>query len=77
MTDWITTPIEPLLRGVVDVEHTPHGLLPHRIKAAGRKHNGMAVERPAGVADAPTPFIDARALIGCRHRLHLDAAHPG
>ncbi|AFT98031.1 hypothetical protein O3I_000345 [Nocardia brasiliensis ATCC 700358] len=43
----------------------------------GRKHNGMAVERPAGVADAPTPFIDARALIGCRHRLHLDAAHPG
>ncbi|WP_029930489.1 TM0106 family RecB-like putative nuclease [Nocardia otitidiscaviarum] len=22
-------------------------------------------------------FIDARALIGCRHRLHLDALHPG
>ncbi|MFE3542109.1 TM0106 family RecB-like putative nuclease [Nocardia sp. NPDC059177] len=22
-------------------------------------------------------FLDARSLIGCRHRLHLDAAHPG
>ncbi|MFF7938239.1 TM0106 family RecB-like putative nuclease [Nocardia gamkensis] len=25
---------------------------------------------------APTAFIDARALIGCRHRLRLDATHP-
>lgn len=24
----------------------------------------------------PTAFIDARALIGCRHRLHLTATHP-
>ncbi|MEU7630059.1 TM0106 family RecB-like putative nuclease [Nocardia sp. NPDC049220] len=39
----------------------------------GRKRNGTAVDRPA---DAPTAFIDARALIGCRHRLHLDATHP-
>ncbi|MFC9893186.1 TM0106 family RecB-like putative nuclease [Nocardia sp. NPDC127579] len=26
---------------------------------------------------APVAFIDARSLIGCRHRLHLDAAFPG
>ncbi len=39
----------------------------------GRKRNGSAVDRPA---DVPTAFIDARALIGCRHRLRLDAAHP-
>ena len=39
----------------------------------GRKRNGSAVDRPA---DLPTAFIDARALIGCRHRLRLDAAHP-
>ncbi|MFI9507665.1 TM0106 family RecB-like putative nuclease [Nocardia sp. NPDC052566] len=25
---------------------------------------------------APVAFIDARSLIGCRHRLHLDATHP-
>lgn len=39
----------------------------------GRKRNGTTVGRPA---DAPSAFIDARALIGCRHRLHLDADHP-
>ncbi|MBF6335031.1 TM0106 family RecB-like putative nuclease [Nocardia abscessus] len=39
----------------------------------GRKRNGTAVDRASGV---PTAFIDARALIGCRHRLHLDATHP-
>ncbi|WP_051406789.1 TM0106 family RecB-like putative nuclease [Nocardia sp. CNY236] len=33
----------------------------------------MAGDRPAG---SPAAFIDARALIGCRHRLHLDSTHP-
>ncbi|RJO77293.1 TM0106 family RecB-like putative nuclease [Nocardia panacis] len=29
-----------------------------------------------GSSVTPTAFVDARALIGCRHRLHLNAAHP-
>ncbi|NQE70785.1 hypothetical protein NG2371_05256 [Nocardia gamkensis] len=39
----------------------------------GLERNGTAVDRATG---APTAFIDARALIGCRHRLRLDATHP-
>ncbi|WP_435874355.1 TM0106 family RecB-like putative nuclease [Nocardia vinacea] len=47
----------------------------------GRNHEGVADERQAEVSTAsmpaePTAFVDARALIGCRHRLHLNAAHP-
>ncbi|WP_227999319.1 TM0106 family RecB-like putative nuclease [Nocardia australiensis] len=32
--------------------------------------------RDAAAAGTPRAFVDARALIGCRHRLHLNAAHP-
>jgi predicted RecB family nuclease len=39
----------------------------------GLKRDGTAVDRATG---APTAFIDARALIGCRHRLRLDATYP-
>lgn len=39
----------------------------------GGKRNGTAVDR---ATDVPTAFIDARALIGCRHRLRMDASHP-
>ncbi len=57
----------------------------------GRKDDGSAADRSSDLAaaldhDGPTEnapiekaraaFIDARALIGCRHRLHLDADHP-
>jgi predicted RecB family nuclease len=42
----------------------------------GRNRDGTADDRPAGVRDARRAFVDARALIGCRHRLHLNAAHP-
>ncbi|WP_328432623.1 MULTISPECIES: GDSL-type esterase/lipase family protein [unclassified Streptomyces] len=35
--DWITTPITAdLLRGALDVEHTEHGVLPHRLPARAR-----------------------------------------
>ncbi len=52
----------------------------------GREDEGSAAVRPAGI-DAPetpagfteavTGYLDARALIGCRHRLRMDAAHGG
>ncbi|TCK00856.1 putative RecB family nuclease [Nocardia alba] len=32
---------------------------------------------PASAADFRTAFLDARSLIGCRHRLRLDAENPG
>lgn len=40
----------------------------------GRVDDGMAGNRQA--VGGPVAFIDARALIGCRHRLHLNSAHP-
>ncbi|WP_029896020.1 GDSL-type esterase/lipase family protein [Nocardia brasiliensis] len=54
MTAWITTPIEPLLCGVLDVEHTADGLLPHRFPAAARKqfpddYLATVEAQPAGV----------------------------
>lgn len=39
-----------------------------------------ATATPAAATAAPTAsvtaFVDARSLIGCRHRLHLNSAHP-
>ncbi|MGW2570825.1 GDSL-type esterase/lipase family protein [Streptomyces sp. NPDC001537] len=35
--DWITTPVTAeLLRGALDIEHTEHGVLPHRLPARAR-----------------------------------------
>ncbi|WP_054811609.1 TM0106 family RecB-like putative nuclease [Nocardia arizonensis] len=52
----------------------------------GRVDDGAAGERAArdfagrrlegGAGGGSVAFIDARALIGCRHRLHLTATHP-
>lgn len=43
----------------------------------GRNDDGRADQRQAGDgALSAVAYIDARALIGCRHRLHLNAAHP-
>ncbi|MFB8247476.1 GDSL-type esterase/lipase family protein [Streptomyces sp. NPDC055952] len=53
--DWITTPITAaLLRGALDLEHTEHGLLPHRLPARARAQNtdpqlAMAEAQPSGV----------------------------
>ncbi|CAL9546348.1 hypothetical protein SUDANB1_04336 [Streptomyces sp. enrichment culture] len=53
--DWITTPLTAdLLRGALDVEHTEHGLLPHRLPARARAQNtnaqlAMAESQPSGV----------------------------
>lgn len=54
VTEWITTPIEPLLRGALEVERTELGLLPHRMPAWARKQHPAAqlatVEaQPSGV----------------------------
>ncbi|MFG3657055.1 GDSL-type esterase/lipase family protein [Streptomyces sp. NPDC047706] len=55
MDSWITTPLTPAhLRGALDVERTPHGLLPHRLPAAARAQNTdaqleMAESQPSGV----------------------------
>ncbi|MFE4214158.1 GDSL-type esterase/lipase family protein [Streptomyces sp. NPDC056844] len=51
----ITTPLtEDLLRGALELEHTVHGLLPHRLPARARAQNtdgqlAMAEAQPAGV----------------------------
>ncbi|GAA3772481.1 GDSL-type esterase/lipase family protein [Streptomyces phyllanthi] len=53
--DWITTPITAdLLRGALEVEHTEHGVLPHRLPARARAQCAdgqlaMAEAQPSGV----------------------------
>ncbi|RDG39317.1 GDSL-type esterase/lipase family protein [Streptomyces corynorhini] len=53
--DWITTPLtEDLLRGALDLEHTAHGVLPHRLPARARAQCAdpqlaMAESQPSGV----------------------------
>ncbi|GHJ36803.1 GDSL-type esterase/lipase family protein [Streptomyces sp. TS71-3] len=53
--DWITTPITPaLLRGALDLEHTEHGVLPHRLPAWARAQYAdpqltMVESQPSGV----------------------------
>jgi len=53
--DWITTPVSAdLLRGHLDVEHTAHGLLPHRLPARARRQIpdeqlALAEAQPSGV----------------------------
>ncbi|SFP03922.1 GDSL-like Lipase/Acylhydrolase family protein [Amycolatopsis arida] len=55
MPDWITTPITAdLLRGVLDLERTAHGVLPHRLPARARArfpddYLAMVEAQPAGV----------------------------
>ncbi|MEU6281251.1 lipase [Streptomyces sp. NPDC047028] len=52
---WITTPLtDALVRGALDLEHTAHGLLPHRLPAAARAQCAdpqlaMAESQPSGV----------------------------
>ncbi|MEV0258284.1 GDSL-type esterase/lipase family protein [Streptomyces sp. NPDC050732] len=52
---WTATPITAeLLRGALDVEHTEHGVLPHRLPAWARAQNtdgqlAMAESQPSGV----------------------------
>jgi hypothetical protein len=53
--NWITTPITAdLLRGALDLEHTAHGVLPHRLPARARAQCAdgqlaMAEAQPSGV----------------------------
>ncbi|MEU9896985.1 GDSL-type esterase/lipase family protein [Streptomyces phaeochromogenes] len=53
--DWITTPVTAdLLRGFLDLEQTPHGLLPHRLPAWARRQIpddrlAVAEAQPSGV----------------------------
>lgn len=53
--DWITTPITAdLLRGALELEHTAHGILPHRLPARARAQCtdgqlAMAEAQPSGV----------------------------
>ncbi|MGY5124971.1 GDSL-type esterase/lipase family protein [Streptomyces nigrescens] len=51
-TDWITTPVTAdFLRGALDLEHTEHGVLPHRLPARAR----------AQCADAYLAMAEAQA----------------
>ncbi|MDH6520843.1 hypothetical protein M2163_002173 [Streptomyces sp. SAI-135] len=85
MPDWITTPvIADLLRGALDVEHTEHGVLPHRLPARARAQNtddqlAMAESQPSGVrlvfrTRATAVELDAlptkRAYVGAPPRPH-------
>lgn len=85
MPDWITTPVTAdLLRGALDVEHTEHGVLPHRLPARARAQNtdgqlAMAESQPSGVrlvfrTRATTVELDAlptkRAYVGAPPRPH-------
>ncbi|MDH6611837.1 hypothetical protein M2164_007472 [Streptomyces sp. SAI-208] len=85
MPDWITTPITAdLLRGALDVEHTEHGVLPHRLPARARAQNtddqlAMAESQPSGVrlvfrTRATAVELDAlptkRAYVGAPPRPH-------
>ncbi|MFF8035525.1 MULTISPECIES: GDSL-type esterase/lipase family protein [unclassified Streptomyces] len=51
----ITTPVTAdIVRGALDLEHTPHGILPHRLPARARAQNtdgqlAMAESQPSGV----------------------------
>ncbi|MCT2589932.1 GDSL-type esterase/lipase family protein [Streptomyces sp. N2-109] len=53
--NWVTTPVTAgLLRGALDVEHTEHGVLPHRLPARARAQCAdaqlaMAESQPSGV----------------------------
>ncbi|WP_329068783.1 GDSL-type esterase/lipase family protein [Streptomyces sp. NBC_01429] len=53
--DWISTPLtEDILRGHLDLEHTAHGILPHRLPARARAQCAdpqlaMAEAQPSGV----------------------------
>jgi lysophospholipase L1-like esterase len=53
--DWITTPVTAdLVRGALDLEHTAHGVLPHRLPARARAQCtdpqlAMAEAQPSGV----------------------------
>ncbi|MEV0936322.1 GDSL-type esterase/lipase family protein [Streptomyces phaeochromogenes] len=53
--DWITTPVTAdMLRGFLDLEQTPHGLLPHRLPARARRQIpddrlAVAEAQPSGV----------------------------
>ncbi|MBL1100281.1 GDSL-type esterase/lipase family protein [Streptomyces coffeae] len=53
--DWITTPLTAdLLRGALELEHTEHGVLPHRLPARARAQYAdaqlaMAEAQPSGV----------------------------
>ena len=52
-TEWTLTPLTPdLLRGALDLEHTPHGLLPHRLPARARAQ--CADEQLATVESQPS-----------------------
>ncbi len=64
------------------------GTILHSVYSGSGDHDGRADDsggEPARAA-APRPesvngaarvaYVDARALVGCRHRLHLDATHP-
>ncbi|MFH0520710.1 GDSL-type esterase/lipase family protein [Streptomyces sp. M41] len=83
--DWISTPLTAeLLRGALDVEHTEHGLLPHRLPARARAQNtdgqlAMAESQPSGVrlafrTRATAIELDAlptkRAYVGVPPRPH-------
>lgn len=81
-TAWTTTPITAdLLRGALDVEHTEHGLLPHRLPAWARSQYAdgslaMAEAQPSGVRLVFRSRATAVELDALRTRMAYVGAPP-
>ncbi|WP_037670826.1 GDSL-type esterase/lipase family protein [Streptomyces griseus] len=80
--DWITTPLTAdLLRGALDLEHTEHGVLPHRLPAWARAQNSDgqlagAEAQPSGVRLAFRTRATAVELDTLRTKLAYEGAPP-
>ncbi|MFJ9420223.1 GDSL-type esterase/lipase family protein [Streptomyces sp. NPDC101227] len=81
-TEWITTPITAdLLRGALDLEHTEHGVLPHRLPARARAQCAdgqlaMAEAQPSGVRLAFRTRAAAIELDTLRTKMAYQGAPP-
>ncbi|MFJ9849614.1 GDSL-type esterase/lipase family protein [Streptomyces sp. NPDC101150] len=81
-TEWITTPITAdLLRGALDLEHTEHGVLPHRLPARARAQCAdgqlaMAEAQPSGVRLAFRTRATAIELDTLRTKMAYQGAPP-
>ncbi|MFC5800107.1 GDSL-type esterase/lipase family protein [Streptomyces formicae] len=81
-TDWITTPLTAdLLRGALELERTPHGVLPHRLPARARAQCGdgqlaMVEAQPSGVRLVLRTRATAVELDALRTKMAYQGAPP-
>ncbi|GAA2992064.1 GDSL-type esterase/lipase family protein [Streptomyces fulvorobeus] len=79
---WITTPLtDGLVRGALELEQTPHGLLPHRLPARARAQfpdgtPAMAESQPSGVRVVFRTRATAVELDTLRTKMGYEGAPP-